>query len=181
MHEDRAGDMPRQRPDRVVGLRETKNLRMLLDQPQRTHPSSDVRKLRDLIRSSPFKWQPDSLLFPFLILEAKTDLTHNNFSDIQYQTAFPIKLLLDLQTDLQSYSSNPNQIPEPLVWFLGYKGSDWKLYGCYSGLDSKSNATYVSTDGTPSNPDISLNINRAFIIFKAGTSQQQMEHYSCFS
>jgi hypothetical protein len=79
-----------------------------------------------------------------LILEAKTDSAHNNFSDIQYQTAFPIKSLLDLQTGLQLYSPKAKYVPEPLVWFLGYRGSDWKLYGCYSGLDSKSNTTYVS-------------------------------------
>jgi hypothetical protein len=144
LHEDPVGNLPRQRPDRIVGLRETNNIRMLLDQPPRAHPNSDARRLRDLIRSSPFKWQSDPLLFPFLVLEAKTDSAHNNFSDIQYQTAFPIKSLLDLQTGLQLYSPSSKQIPEPLVWFLGYRGSDWKLYGCYPGLDSQSNTTYVS-------------------------------------
>ena len=144
VHLDPPSELPKQRPDRTIGLRETRNIRDLLNQPPRFRPDSSVPKVRDLVRCSPFKWQLNPLLFPFLVIEAKSDSAQDSFSDIQTQTSFPIWSLLNLQKDLQSLRPADVGRPEPLVWFLGYRGSDWKVYGCYLGLDSGSNLTYVS-------------------------------------
>lgn len=145
VHDTSASALPRQRPDRILGLRETAKIRMLLDQSPRDLSYNDARKIRDLLQCSPFKWQPDPLLFPFLVLEAKADSAQDSFLDIRYQTAFPVKRLLDLQCDLQSRVTRLEQIPQPLVWFLGYRGSDWKIYGCYLSSGSPTKSVYVSS------------------------------------
>jgi hypothetical protein len=50
----------------------------------------------ETIRTSPFKEGVEPLLFPFLVLEAKSEKSSNGFEDIQTQTAFPILALLKL-------------------------------------------------------------------------------------
>lgn len=63
--------------------------------------SSDAdTTLGELVRSSPFKDGIEPLLFPFLILEAKSGKSSSGFREIQMQTAFPIFALLKLQQDL---------------------------------------------------------------------------------
>lgn len=144
IYEDEDVELPTQRPDRIVGLRETNKMRILLDQPPRLLSESDARNIRDLITHSPFKRQQNPLLFPFLALEAKSDSAPMSFHAMQMQTAFPIRRLLNLQRDLQLRSASREDEPQPLVWFLGYKGNDWKLYGCYISMNAQAQPTYVS-------------------------------------
>ncbi len=151
VHHDTEEELPKQRPDRMIGLRETNNIRQLLNQPPRGLPDTNEQKLRDLVRCAPFKWQSSPLLFPFLVLEAKSDSTPASFSDIQTQTSFPIWSLLNLQRDLRLQRPVVSGAPEALVWFLGYRGNDWKIYGCYVSTNPESECTYVSylTVGLP--------------------------------
>ena len=132
-----------QKPDRIVGLRETTNIRDALDRPRSSESDSSVLTVRDLVRSSPFKRQTTPV-FPFLALEAKSDSAQRSFADILTQTAFPIWSLLNLQKDLQSHLPNHQGRLEPLVWFLGYRGSDWKAYGCYVNDCFQPECAYVS-------------------------------------
>ena len=134
-------ELPKQRPDRYFGLKATSNLERLLRRPVQTDAD---REVGDLVRTSPLKWESSPPLFPFLAIEAKSDSAQVGFADIQIQTAFPIWTLLTLQKDLQSHRTSDSGRPKPLVWFLGYRGSDWRVYSCYLGLDSDGQTTYVS-------------------------------------
>jgi len=79
--------LPKQKPDRIYGLKETSNLKELL-------------KPHTILRHSPFT---DGLLwYPFLILEAKPEISGHGFSAVEDQTAFPIRTLLKIQFELQS-------------------------------------------------------------------------------
>ena len=122
----------KQEPDRVFGLRLTKNFQDILSRSI-TSPSdrSGRATVGQLIRTSPFKSESDPLLFPFLILEAKKESNSNGFEDIQAQTAFPIWSLLRLQEDLQSHQVKDEHCFDPLVWFLASRGDVWRVYGCY--------------------------------------------------
>lgn len=83
-----------------------------------------------MVKSSPFKDSVDPLLFPFLILEAKSETSSNGFDDIQVQTAFPIWSLLKLQEGLHAKVRNIGPETGPLVWFLANRGDAWRVYGC---------------------------------------------------
>ena len=144
--------LPKKYPDRVVGLRETRNITQLLDQPPRFQTESDEQQLRQLIRCSPFKEELEPLLFPFLVLEAKHESSAHSFVDIQTQSSFPIWTLLSLQKDLQDHRPDDTGRPEPLVWSLGYKGSDWRIYGCYISDASNASPTYVGADAPAPGP-----------------------------
>ncbi|KAK3704141.1 anthranilate synthase / indole-3-glycerol phosphate synthase [Vermiconidia calcicola] len=135
-------ELSKQKPDRIIGLGETKNIRELLERPARFMPCDTVAKLRDKVRCRPLKNKSIPLLFPFLVLEAKSDSAHASPSDIQTQTAFPIRSLLNHQKELQSFRPGGNAGEEPLVWFLGNRGSNWILYACYIDQDFESNPNY---------------------------------------
>ena len=80
VHDASLGVIPDQRPDRVLGLRETNNIRDLLEQRSQSHGDDNTGKLRDIVPHTPFKPQPNPLLFPFLVVEAKSDTSKNSFS-----------------------------------------------------------------------------------------------------
>lgn len=118
------------KPDRVYGLRETRNFEAILDQVPSSNSQSGMT-VRDSVRVSPFKDADtgETLIFPFLVLEAKSE--HNNgFEQIQCQTAFPIQALLQLQDNLQRKAINVST-PGPFLWFLACRGDMWRVYGCY--------------------------------------------------
>jgi len=72
----------------------------------------------------------EPLLFPFLVLEAKSEKSPENFEHMEIQTAFPIKNALQLQYDLLKAKGNRMDVPGgPLVWFLANRGEDWRVYG----------------------------------------------------
>jgi len=109
-----------------------------LGQIARQGPTSDGGR-RD-VRSNIFKDKGDPLLFPFLILEAKSEKSNDDFEQIQCQTALPIKALLLLQDDLRHKAIQVNS-PGPLIWFLSYRGEKWRVHGCY--IKDKENLSYV--------------------------------------
>jgi len=52
---------------------------------------------------------------------------------MEAQTAFPIYTLLKLQEGLEKQSDgNHERRCESLVWFLSYKGEEWRLHGCFT-------------------------------------------------
>ncbi len=136
------------KPDRVCGLKATDNIRRLLAKP--LPPNSWERQegpkpIGSVIRTSVFRWEDDPLLFPFLILEAKKDSVEGSWRAIEAQTVFPIWLALNLQRGLQSYRTGDHGLPDPFVWFIGYKGCEWRVYGCYSGAEEAPKPAYVSS------------------------------------
>jgi hypothetical protein len=123
--------LPKQQPDRVYGLQETKNFDKLLSKsvPGALASDADVT-LREMVRSSPFKDGVQPLLFPFLILEAKSGKSSSGFYEIQTQTAFPIFALLRLQEDLLARVQDSGVADRPLIWFFANRGDAWRVYGC---------------------------------------------------
>ena len=108
----------KEHPDRIYGLRETKIFEKALS------------AIEDGVRCSPFKTGGEEpLLFPFLILEAKSEKGADSFSSIEKQTAFPIRTLLKLQEDLGDKSTVYSE--GPLVFFFSNKGEEWRVAGCY--------------------------------------------------
>lgn len=123
--------LPKKKPDRIYGLRATKNFEILLSKPMDFPSTVACNTIGDLVETSPFKYESDPLLFPFLVLEAKSEHSPNGFDDIRVQTSFPILLLLKLQEKLQEKAANQISGPPPLVWFFAYRGDAWRVYTCY--------------------------------------------------
>lgn len=117
------------KPDRVFGLQETNIFEEILDQTS-SQSSSSPSNLRRRLKASPFRGKSRPLLYPFLIVEAKSEKSDDSFSDAEEQTAFPIKTLLELQYDLRK-RVNKFTGSGPLVWFLTSRGDSWRVYGCY--------------------------------------------------
>jgi hypothetical protein len=123
--------LPKQEPDRVYGLQATDNFEKLLSTPvPRTLADDSDVTLGETVRSCPFKDGVEPLLFPFLILEAKSEKSSNGFNDIQAQTAFPIFALLKLQEDLNARVPDGHIANGPLIWFFANRGDAWRVYGC---------------------------------------------------
>lgn len=113
MHDDSGSegeqlDQKYKRPDRVYGLGVT----------------SSFLPFRERFKKySPFTGH--HTLFPFLLFEAKSEKSGQGFEQIENQTALSIRTFLKLQIDLEHDS---NQILDPVVWFFGSKGEEWRLY-----------------------------------------------------
>lgn len=118
--------LQRRKPDRVFGLSRTKSLDYF----------SQADHFEDL-RHSPF---PDAeMLYPFLILEAKSEERGPGFESIETQTAFPIRTCLQLQEDLRRRSGVSL---DPFLWFMSYQGDEWRIAACIVEGDE-----YVSASG----------------------------------
>jgi hypothetical protein len=122
----------KEEPDRVYGLRMTKRLERLLQWTEDKRPTSGGKMIGESIRSTPFRPDGEPIVFPFLALEAKSEKGSDNFSDIETQTAFTIRLLLSLQEDLKTASGKDSEWESgPLVWFLANKGEQWRVAAAY--------------------------------------------------
>ncbi|KAM0342884.1 hypothetical protein ACHAPU_009088 [Fusarium lateritium] len=118
-------DLPKRedRPDRVYGLRVTERLSRLLQSVEDTNED---------IKVSPFKSDGDPLVFPFLVIEAKSEKGSDSVSDTQVQTGFAIRELLSIQYQLiQAAGEDMDRVVGPLVWFLSYKGEQWRVSAAY--------------------------------------------------
>jgi len=66
--------------------------------------------------------------FPFLVLEAKSEKGAESLSRAADQTAFAIRELLLIQEDFRvAAGENAEWDSGPLVWFLSFKGEEWKV------------------------------------------------------
>ncbi len=123
-------------PDRIYGLRTTKAMEKILQQPHTSHLGEDPQ-LEDVFpKRLTISCNPDSggraSIYPFLVMEAKSLKAKSNFQDIEIQTAVPIRNHLYLQLKLQEHEYNNMEVPGgPLSWFLAYVGEAWRVYGCY--------------------------------------------------
>ena len=135
-------ELPRreERPDRVYGLRATKRLERILTRVDK-RPAASGQCIGDSVRSHPFRDDAEPVHFPFLLLEAKSEKGPESLSDAANQTAFSIRELLLLQQDLQlaAGEGGPDNCAEPLVWFLSYKGEEWKV--CIAYIDKKTDVS----------------------------------------
>lgn len=132
------------RPDRVYGLRVTSRIERLLLNAEENPIASKANSTKDGLRSSPFKVDGDPIVYPFLIIEAKSEKGADSFTDIQVQTAFAIRELLSLQGELaQAAGEGTEWDGGPLVWFLSYKGEQWRVWAAYIEIEGEKKC-YVS-------------------------------------
>lgn len=120
------------------GLSQTEDFEVELGQRKRqiraTPAGADHPLIYNAVRYSPFPNYDRPLLYPFLIAGAICERSPDSFSDIETQMAFPLRTLLKLQQDLQIISRQDDDVG-PLVWFIAYRGSDWRLYAAVTGRD----------------------------------------------
>ena len=73
-----------------------------------------------------------SLLFPFLVLEAKAEKGTHGFEHIEVQSSLPVMEALRLQYYLMKINGNTVEVPgDPLVWSFANRGEDWRIYAGY--------------------------------------------------
>ncbi|RDL40397.1 uncharacterized protein BP5553_00376 [Venustampulla echinocandica] len=124
----------KEKPDRIYGLRKTSRLKRLLCE------TKDKRAVES-IRSTPFRPGGESIVFPFLVLEAKSEKSRDGFGDIEAQTAFTIRQLLKLQEDLRRATRKDSKWESgPLVWFLANKGALWRVAAAH--IEHKNGVQY---------------------------------------
>ncbi|KAL4919236.1 hypothetical protein BDW62DRAFT_179704 [Aspergillus aurantiobrunneus] len=127
----RKNDQASEEPDRVYGLRETESFRKVLDSIDRRDASDgNLKRLRETVEACPFHDESDKLLFPFLILEAKSG-KNGDLAAVEMQSCFSIRRLLKLQYDLHDADGNRPGSIDPLVWFLVCMGERWVVEGCF--------------------------------------------------
>jgi hypothetical protein len=147
----------RECPDRVYGLRETRNIELLLydiatrrpDPEVSTDPGRRDQPSAVLFMNQPMNAKGDHQLFPFLVLEAKTG-SSDEWHAINMQTAFSIRTFLNSQQQLYSRArALSDWKSRPMVWFFSNKGENWRLCAAYTEdapaeRDRVGNTVYVS-------------------------------------
>jgi hypothetical protein len=129
--------LPDKKPDRVVGLQETKAFEEIFEEFSKEFGDEEV-----VNRLTPFNDTLQPLLLPFLILEAKSERSADGFKKALVQTALPIWALLRLQEDVRVRASGDLSNTAPLVWYFANRGDSWRVYGCY--ITSDTPEKYVS-------------------------------------
>lgn len=148
----------KEKPDRVYGLRRTRNIQLLLhdiatqrpDPEASTDPGQTGRPSARRFMNQPMNAKGDRQLFPFLVLEAKTG-SSDEWHAINMQTAFSIRTFLDSQQQLHSAASAlvSDWRARPMVWFFSNKGENWRLCAAYTEVapaerDRVGTTVYVS-------------------------------------
>lgn len=123
----------KERPDAVYGLQRTRRFEELL----RGLPDPNARCTI---------YENNEIIFPFLILEAKSETSKDNFHDINNQTGLAIREMLNLQIELfklagRSYGENVG----PIVWYIATRGDLWKIHVAYVNM-VQGKPHYVSDD-----------------------------------
>lgn len=96
------------------------------------------------LKTSPFRQHSGQLLFPFLVLEAKSEKGQDNFNAIQRQTVFTIRTLLNMQVDLQQVTGELSTcLRGPLVWSFASKREQWQVAAGYTVEDDVQTPHYV--------------------------------------
>jgi hypothetical protein len=134
------------RPDRILGFQETNSFSRRLENHNlmagRLEKEPELETIWETIDSTILNHKGKALLFPFLIIEAKSR-TGASFEDCNLQTALPILKMLKIQEDLQKKSQMTLEYGGPLVWYIAYRGEDWRLSGCYIS-EKLGGTSYVS-------------------------------------
>ncbi|KAK0743081.1 hypothetical protein B0T18DRAFT_330457 [Schizothecium vesticola] len=131
----------REIPDRVYGLRKTRNIELLLydiTSAERREPGAHTgvdqtnQPSAFQFMNQPMNAKGDHQLFPFLVLEAKTG-SSDEWHAINMQTAFSIRTFLETQRQLYSAASARSEWKSrPLVWYFSNKGENWRLCAAYT-------------------------------------------------
>jgi hypothetical protein len=140
------------RPDRIFGLCQTRTIEMLLGKLARGQPQP-LATVAQTVRVTPFRDAAEPIIFPFLIMEAKSEKSSSSFTNIDMQTAFAIRELVLLQEGLERASSklgHPDWDAGPLVWYFSYRGEQWRLHGAFSGHGADAGTVVCDVPVSPS-------------------------------
>ena len=131
-------------PDRIYGLSQTDNFKILLDSTdKRSLAATPNHSLRETMKVSPFNPEVEPLLYPFLVMEAKSSKGADRM-EANLQTAFVIRTLLELQHDLKSATEEETQWHTgPLVWFFAWRGEMWNLAAAFTSVLENQQVEYV--------------------------------------
>jgi hypothetical protein len=138
------------RPDRILGFQDTGSLARRLDARQldqldpiahRLQEEAGIVTIRETLECSVLNHKSRLLLFPFLVIEAKSE-AGESISACNRQTAFPIWKMLKIQEELQSRSDKSLDYGGPLLWYIAYRGEQWVLSGCYT-VEKEGKTCYV--------------------------------------
>ncbi|KAL2847205.1 hypothetical protein BJY01DRAFT_246979 [Aspergillus pseudoustus] len=135
------------RPDLVVGLYNGRKWKKILASPSRAQPD---KRVEDVIRCDIFARHGDSsgdshgsMIFPFLILEAKRARAQDSLEDIERQMALPAYEMLRTQSRLLESCTAPGVSKRlPRVWLVSVKAQNWKLYIATIGQDKDGEDAY---------------------------------------
>lgn len=94
--------IPKLEPDRVFSINSI-------------GPVEEYTDALPFVRHSPFRSAPH-IIYPFLVIEAKSAVKAAECFDIDQQTGFPLRTCLMLQEKLR--------LENPLVWYMQYKGNE---------------------------------------------------------
>ncbi|KAJ5088401.1 hypothetical protein N7456_012017 [Penicillium angulare] len=144
--------IPSQRPrkselmDRIYGLRQTENFRFILDSSDKRYIETSNIPLRESIKCSPLELRGgEPLLFPFLIVEAKSSKGRSR-AETHMQSAFCIQQVLKIQRDLVIAAGNEIQWEtEPLIWYIATRGEQWDVYAGFIEDDQNTTQYYHSS------------------------------------
>lgn len=122
--------------DRIYGLRQTDKFRLVLDSIDKRYIETRNIPLRESIKFSPLSsGGNEPLLFPFLIMEAKSSKGRSR-SETHMQSAFCIRQLLEIQRDLVTAAEYELQDEtDPLIWYIATRGEQWDIYAGFVEVD----------------------------------------------
>jgi hypothetical protein len=135
------------KPDRIVGMAATSNLKQLLQRPYAHGTLQDSQRpiLKDLFKAGLDAKTGGVLHFPFLVLEAKSEKGSDGYKSIEVKNALPIMHALNCQYKLMKIPGNTVEVPGgPLVWSFANRGEHWRVYAAYIIEDEEEKPTYVS-------------------------------------
>lgn len=122
----------KRRPDRIIGFRNTRSFDRRLDPiARRLQDGAGTVTIREMVECTVLNHKSGLLLFPFLVIEAKSERGEPN-SACNRQTAFPIWKMLKIQEELQFKSHQTPEYGGSLLWYISYRGAEWSLSGCYT-------------------------------------------------
>lgn len=98
--------------------------------------------VRNFLQATPFHRHGEPLLFPFLMMEAKSE-GGGGFSRCGIQTSLPIWSLLKIQERLSQHGAPLNELGGPLLWYIAYLGDEWRVSGCVTAIE-RDQSSYVS-------------------------------------
>lgn len=108
-----------QRADLVIGFQKTHEFREILS----AHPSIQATAIEG----------KEEIVFPFILLEAKSEKDGIGFDSVERCAAFGTNALLALQRDLSFKTIQAGYRINPIVWLLASRGDQWgDQWGVYA-------------------------------------------------
>jgi hypothetical protein len=165
--QDIAQSLPKNadKPDAIYGLRQTRHFENLLYGRARIRADNGEEALvRDLLGEQPIAGEGDPMLFPFLVVEAKSGKSADDWHSVKLQSAFAVKTFLETQYNLQkSTGSLSKWVEGPFAWLFMSKGEDWRVCGAFMQMGIKKQGTVGNIDYVSILP-IELNVPTLFIL-----------------